>query len=395
MSLRILHVTPYFTDAWAYGGIPRLATTLTTGLARRGHHVTVCTTDVCDRHSRLPGPSPRSGTLGHRCSRLPKLVEPAGLRVAALHAHRPGAVPCGAGAQFDIAHIHGHRHLLERVAARWCRIHGVPYVSAPNGTAPRIERRKALKRVWDAMWGRRDLAGAAAVRGGQPGRACAAAGDGGRARSKSGSSPTRWTWTSGLRRPARGGFRRQHDLGDAPLVVFLGKITPRKRLDVVMAAMPRVQMRAARLVVAGNDMGSGPAARQLASTLGIAERTQFVGLLTGRARLDLLADADVVVYPSADEVFGLVPLEALLCGTPVVVADDSGCGEIVGAARRRARSWPWAMPERWPRRSIACWPRRRPGARGPRRGAAAVAERFGGPVVAEQVDALYREVLAR
>jgi len=33
MSLRILHVTPYFTDAWAYGGIPRLATTLTTGLA--------------------------------------------------------------------------------------------------------------------------------------------------------------------------------------------------------------------------------------------------------------------------------------------------------------------------------------------------------------------------
>ena len=55
-----------------------------------------------------------------------------------------------------------------------------------------------------------------------------------------------------------------------------------------------------------------------------------MGLLTGRARLELLADADVVVYPSADEVFGLVPLEALLCGTPVVVADDSGCGEVVG-----------------------------------------------------------------
>ena len=80
--------------------------------------------------------------------------------------------------------------------------------------------------------------------------------------------------------PARGGFRRQHNLGDVPLVVFLGKMTPRKRLDVVMAAMPRVQLRAARLVVAGNDMGSGPAALELASTLGIAERTQFVGLVT-------------------------------------------------------------------------------------------------------------------
>ena len=64
--------------------------------------------------------------------------------------------------------------------------------------------------------------------------------------------------------------------------------------------------------------------------LGVGERTTFVGLLTGRARLEALTDADVVVYPSADEVFGLVPLEALLCGTPVVVADDSGCGEVVG-----------------------------------------------------------------
>ena len=77
-------------------------------------------------------------------------------------------------------------------------------------------------------------------------------------------------------------------------------------------------------------MGAGAAARRLAAALGIADRIEFVGLLTGRARLDLLADADVVVYPSADEVFGLVPLEALLCGTPVVVADDSGCGEVVG-----------------------------------------------------------------
>jgi glycosyltransferase involved in cell wall biosynthesis len=37
----------------------------------------------------------------------------------------------------------------------------------------------------------------------------------------------------------------------------------------------------------------------------------------------------VLVYPSQDEIFGLVPLEALLSGTPVVVADDSGCGEII------------------------------------------------------------------
>jgi glycosyltransferase involved in cell wall biosynthesis len=57
----------------------------------------------------------------------------------------------------------------------------------------------------------------------------------------------------------------------------------------------------------------------------------FTGLLRGRDRLAALADADVLVYPSQDEIFGLVPLEAILCGTPVIVADDSGCAEVVRA----------------------------------------------------------------
>src|SRR5438067_9524902 len=53
-ALRILHVAPYSAEAWAYGGIPRLLGTLTRGLARRGHLVTVCTTDARDGSTRLP-----------------------------------------------------------------------------------------------------------------------------------------------------------------------------------------------------------------------------------------------------------------------------------------------------------------------------------------------------
>lgn len=393
MSLRILHVTPYFTDAWAYGGIPRLATTLATGLVRRGHRVTVCTTDVCDRHRRLPpraaAPSPSDPEVhvfqnwSNRLAYELQLFTPRGL----------GRYLDGTSAQFDIAHIHGHRHALEMVAGRWCRRVGVPYVSAPNGTGPRLERRQTLKRVWDTVWGRRDLAGAAAVVAvSQAERAQLLAIGVEAARIRVVPNPLDLDeWTPP---PVRGAFRRQRHLGAAPLVAFLGKITPRKQLDVVMAAMAQVQTRAARLVVAGNDMGAGGAARRLASMLGIVDRTEWVGLLTGRARLDLLADADVVVYPSADEVFGLVPLEALLCGTPVVVADDGGCGEIVGQldggqvvpvgdppALAAAIDRVLASPQAWRARAAS--------------GASLVRERFGGSVVAEQVDALYREVLAR
>jgi glycosyltransferase involved in cell wall biosynthesis len=76
-------------------------------------------------------------------------------------------------------------------------------------------------------------------------------------------------------------------------------------------------------------MGPGSTIDALVTALGVDTRARRIGLLRGPARLDALAAADVVVYPSKAEVFGLVPLEALLCGTPAVVCNDSGCGEIV------------------------------------------------------------------
>ena len=98
-----------------------------------------------------------------------------------------------------------------------------------------------------------------------------------------------------------------------------------------MQAFAQLRVANATLVVAGNDMGSGDATRAAVHQLGVEARTIFTDLLQARARLELLASADVVVYPSEHEIFGLVPLEALLAGTPVVVADDSGCGEVIAA----------------------------------------------------------------
>ena len=58
-------------------------------------------------------------------------------------------------------------------------------------------------------------------------------------------------------------------------------------------------------------MGAGESTRALVRALDLEARTLFTGLLQGRERLEALADATVLVYPAEDEVFGLVPLEAL------------------------------------------------------------------------------------
>jgi glycosyltransferase involved in cell wall biosynthesis len=120
-------------------------------------------------------------------------------------------------------------------------------------------------------------------------------------------------------------------IGEAPLLVFLGKITPRKGVDVLLRALAHLPA-SVQLVVAGNFMMPEQPIRALVSQLGLAGRVHFPGLLLGWEKSSSYVDADVVVYPSVDEIFGLVAVESLMCHTPVVVCDDSGCGEVVRAA---------------------------------------------------------------
>ena len=399
-SLRILHVTPYAADAWAYGGIARLAGTMTAGLARLGHHVTVCTTDVCDGHTRL-------GTDGERPRRRawPPQATETGVtlrvfpNVSNRLAYRYQAfVPVGfaqymrdhAG-DFDVAHLHACRNLPGAIAAKYLRERRVPYVLAPNGTAPRIERRQLLKRGFDALYGRRMVAGAArvlAVSAAERQQLEHLGFDPAAIRL----IPNPLDLTEFEQPLARGRFRREYAI-DGPIVLFLGKVTPRKRLDVVVRGFALLRDAAATLVIAGNDMGGLDEAVTLAAALGVADRVRVVGLLRGRERLEALADADAVVYPSEHEIFGLVPLEALLCGTPVVVGGDSGCAEVIrstgggeivavgdvealaSAVRRMLRArewWRYVVP----------------------RAAAVVRARYGGPTVCAELATMYGEMVA-
>ena len=118
--------------------------------------------------------------------------------------------------------------------------------------------------------------------------------------------------------------------------MFLGKLTPQTR----RCADPRVAGSAAsarncdrrqRRAGARASRAGHPLDRARRPARATERARKFTGAIADRARLEALADADVVVYPSADEIFGLVPLEALLAGTPVIVADDSGCGEVIRA----------------------------------------------------------------
>jgi len=324
--MHVLHVTPYFPPTWAYGGIPRIVDGLSRAQAASGTRVTVLTTDAFSSDARSGRPlrwehhGVQVRTVPNASNRLAyrhQLFLPL-LRRAALD---------GLG-DVDVVHMHGHRHLLNNVAARWASHHGVPYVLTANGTLLRHERKVGVKLLWDAL-----------IAGGIPRGAarCVAVSRADVAMHLQAGVPAERVRLipNGLDLgefdplPPRGRFRKKHGLGQGPLVAYLGQISPRKGVDHLVSAFSDAPPGGATLVIAGNDMGGRAAAE---ANLGTDSPVRFVGLLEGRARLELLADADVLVYASTAEVFGLVPFEGLLCGAPVVVGDDCGCGELIAEA---------------------------------------------------------------
>jgi D-inositol-3-phosphate glycosyltransferase len=127
----------------------------------------------------------------------------------------------------------------------------------------------------------------------------------------------------------------QHlDLGDGPVLLFVGRIQPLKSLDVAVQALARLDDERAKLVVVGG--ASGPDGRhevervaKLVADLGLSERVRFAAPQPHHLLSTYYRAADVVVVPSRSESFGLVALEAAACGTPVVAAAVGGLRTLV------------------------------------------------------------------
>lgn len=114
---------------------------------------------------------------------------------------------------------------------------------------------------------------------------------------------------------------------EKPLALFAGDLrTPRKNLDTVLRALAEVP--ALHLAIVGTKEGSPYPA--LADTLGVADRAHFLGFR--RDMPDLLRAADFAIFPSRYEPFGLVALEAMASGRPVITAEPVGAAPLVAEA---------------------------------------------------------------
>jgi glycosyltransferase involved in cell wall biosynthesis len=315
--VRVLHVVPGISPK--YGG-PTNIPGLLRALIRHGVDATLITTDN-DPDGRLDVP-------------LNVRIERDGVPQVFHHvwpvARRFGFAPSllttmrRTFRSYDLVHIHWLYNFACVAAARTALAADVPFVVQPRASLdPHMRKKNELvKRAYLATLGRPLLRDAAAiVFTAEDERILAAYG------------PRRpeWVIPNGLdlaayeRLPPRGTFRAAVPALDGPFLLFLGRLSRQKGLDLLLPAFQRVLASRPdlKLVLAGPDHeGHEREVRTLAQRLGVADRVVFPGMITGDLKLAALVDADLFVLPSYAENFGGVIIEALACGLPVLISDQ-------------------------------------------------------------------------
>lgn len=131
-------------------------------------------------------------------------------------------------------------------------------------------------------------------------------------------------------------FRARHDIPDnRPMALFVGRAAHEKNIGFLLDAMPHALQQAPGLILVIAGEGPAlPALKKQAALLGITEQVRFVGYLDRLTELpDCYAAADLFVFSSATETQGLVLLEAMAAGLPVLAFAALGTREIVEPRR--------------------------------------------------------------
>ena len=122
----------------------------------------------------------------------------------------------------------------------------------------------------------------------------------------------------------RDSLRRRLGVGDDPVVLFVGRLVPFKRVDLLVNAFAKVaKSHRARLIIIGDGV-ERPALEAMAESSGIADRVEFRGFVEPSEIAGWYAIADMVALPSVGETWSVALLEALASGVHVVTTDTVG-----------------------------------------------------------------------
>lgn len=324
--MNLLIVIPYYEPAWAYGGPPRLVSTIARALAHR-HQVTVLTTDVYDADRRLPaGYATVGGVTVHRFSTWSntlawktKIILPRQMR-AAVEAHVQAS---------DFVFLSDFRHYLNAVVvpALW-RLHKPYSLSAYGQIQKPHDGKYPLKVIFDWWRGRRLIQRANILFAQTQHEANDYISLGAR-REQIILSPLMENAPTPAELAQRGKFRAQfHIPARTKLLLFVGRLHKLKGLDLLLRTFVEVRQRLPhediRLVIVGRDDGYQATLNAEIARLRLNEAVIQTGPRYGVENAACYLDADCFVFtPTYYEETSLAAVRALSFGLPVITTPQA------------------------------------------------------------------------
>ncbi|WPC42048.1 glycosyltransferase family 1 protein [Clostridium sp. JS66] len=129
-------------------------------------------------------------------------------------------------------------------------------------------------------------------------------------------------------------IRKNYDI-DNPFILYIGGFSPRKNVKSLLMAFSKVYRKLPEdydLVIVGASKDDIHLLKDLSHDLNIRSHVKFTGFVEEELLPTFYNASSVFVYPSTYEGFGLPPLEAMSCGTPVITSNISSIPEVVGDA---------------------------------------------------------------
>ncbi|MEE0768628.1 MAG: glycosyltransferase family 4 protein [Clostridia bacterium] len=125
-------------------------------------------------------------------------------------------------------------------------------------------------------------------------------------------------------------FRRRFAMDNEKIILYVGRLVYEKGVQHLISAMPKIleNYHDSKLVIAGKG-GMIDELKSQVDSMGLSNKVYFTGYLNQKEVQKMYKCADVAVFPSTYEPFGIVALEAMLAGIPTVVSDIGGLNEIV------------------------------------------------------------------
>ncbi|MGV8108426.1 glycosyltransferase [Methanospirillum sp.] len=330
--MNILQISHAYIPCRQSGGVVKVVYELSKELIKRGHHVTVITTDGCTQRLEVKK-NCEVDVEGVKIWYFRNISN--SLRIKFKLA-TPYLLPFYLKKniqRYDIIHIHEPRTIIALFSSYYAKKKGIPYIVQPHGSLTPNCGKMNLKKIFDIVWGNDILKHAKKIIAvsqsevdqfrqiGIPNEMISVI-------------PNGLYMTPFNNLPIKGQFRAQFGIREKHIILYQGRIHKRKGIDFLIHAfylfLQTWNGGDIILVIAGPDDGYLKVLENLVNRYGITDKIIFADYLPS---VDIAyIDADILIYPSTLEIFGLVPFEALIHGTPVIVTDGCGCGEIIRKA---------------------------------------------------------------